>query len=147
MKEGDKATPTCSDSVEHSVTFQNFLHPRHLIRDSSDLSPATLLLMRGYVTFDLYNIFWQHISTSKLRNTLMFTFLQHAMELLKASLWKHRALAWKQWKHDRNICKQDFIKYRSTFAARNRTSMLMILLPCLHVTANLHLRSSTFAQN
>ncbi|PKC03923.1 hypothetical protein RhiirA5_423012 [Rhizophagus irregularis] len=65
-----------------------------------DLPPSedAILLIRSYVTQDLYHIFKVHFNTQKEANRALMAFLQLSLQLIKLNVWKKRSVIWKQWK-------------------------------------------------
>ncbi|GBC36759.2 uncharacterized protein OCT59_002998 [Rhizophagus irregularis] len=80
-----------TDSLKYSNTFQWIY---------KDLPPSedAILLIRSYVTQDLYHIFKVHFNTQKEANRALMAFLQLSLQLIKLNVWKKRSVIWKQWK-------------------------------------------------
>ncbi|CAB4476810.1 unnamed protein product [Rhizophagus irregularis] len=57
-----------------------------------------ILLMRSYVTQDLFNIFQAHFNTYKNISNILLPFLQITLVEIKTKVWKTRSMKWKDWK-------------------------------------------------
>uniref|UniRef100_U9UUL7 Uncharacterized protein n=1 Tax=Rhizophagus irregularis (strain DAOM 181602 / DAOM 197198 / MUCL 43194) TaxID=747089 RepID=U9UUL7_RHIID len=86
-KNADKLSLCISDSVKYSKTFRwAYIHP------------SAVLLLRSYVTNDLYHIFRMHINKIKHIERLLLPFLHENSSYFKINIWKKRSKNWKNGK-------------------------------------------------
>lgn len=108
----DKLTLCIPDSVKFSPTF----HWAHR-------NPNAILLLRSYVTNDLYKIFSFHITRQQQIFNVIFPFLQECSQSFKKKLWKFRNEKWKSWRDAKGLTKRSFKIYSQLFGQRNQQHM------------------------
>jgi ribonuclease HI len=102
----DKLQISVHSTIKYSKTFRWTSH------HSYDLPPEPTLLIKSYITDDLYSIFKAHFSHRKNLEKHLFIFMNECSSTFKSKFWKQRSLLWKAWKADNNITKNDFKNYR-----------------------------------
>lgn len=84
---GDKLTFSIQDSINYSNTFSWVLRDKSL-NLSPTLPTTSLLLLRSYISSDLYYIFRIHFRYQRTLMTHLLTFMDYASTLIKQTLWK-----------------------------------------------------------
>lgn len=106
QKDTDKLNFCITDSIKYSNTFH------WSFDDDSSITINAKLLLRSYISEDLYQSFQFHFTVE------IFAFL------IKTNVWKFRSLALKQRKAQHGITKRSFIEYRRTPPGRTNTSQI-----------------------
>ncbi|CAB4446217.1 unnamed protein product [Rhizophagus irregularis] len=92
------------------------------------MTDDALLLLRSYVTEDLYKSFRLHFNHHESAAKAVLKFMALTTNQIKSQVWDIRSQAWKQWKRNHNITKSCFKNYfrnrnnRGTSSRRPRTS-------------------------
>ncbi|CAB5212412.1 unnamed protein product [Rhizophagus irregularis] len=89
QKNADKLNLCITDSIKYSYTF------RWSLRDNETITDNAILLLRSYITEDLYRSFRTHFNTHKSTIKFLLEFVDVACRLIKGRVWKIRSAAWK----------------------------------------------------
>lgn len=116
-----------SDTIKYSSTF---LWALRKDRIPSEIPPDALLLVRSYMTADLYHIFRSHIDKQKSILSHLFEFLHICLMDFNMNIWKLRAQRWKTWKAEQGITKNDFKHYRQTYINSSSSTNNIITTTC-----------------
>lgn len=104
-KDADKLNLCITDSIKYSSTFC------WAFNTDLPMSDDALLLLRSYVTEDLYKSFWIHFNHHKSAAKAVLKFMALSTDRIKSHVWNVRFQAWKQWKRQHNITKSSFKRY------------------------------------
>ncbi|CAB4382260.1 unnamed protein product [Rhizophagus irregularis] len=78
-----------------------------------------ILLLRSYISEDLYQSFCTHFNTQKAVIKVILKFMEHSCRLIKLNIWKVRSAAWKAKKRALDITKNSFKNYHQIRNMRN----------------------------
>ncbi|PKY49035.1 hypothetical protein RhiirA4_422638 [Rhizophagus irregularis] len=105
-KYADKLNLCIMDSIKYSDSFQWSFNL------NDDITDNAILLLRSYVSEDLYQKFRSHFNTHKATVDALLKFMSISCQLIKRNIWKVRSAAWKQKKRTLNISKTSFKRYQ-----------------------------------
>lgn len=115
-KDADKLNLYITDSIKYSNTFRWSLRSEETITDNA------ILLLRSYVSEDLYRSFRTHFNTYVATVKSSLKFMDLSGRLIKQKIWKVRSSAWKDKKRTLNITKRSFKQYQRTSNNQNTRS-------------------------
>jgi hypothetical protein len=105
-KYADKLNLCITDSIKYSNTF------RWSFGINEPMTDYAILLLRSYVSEDLFRTFRVHFNSQGATIKAILKFMEIAVRLIKSNIWKVRSAAWKEKKHMLQLTKRSFKQYQ-----------------------------------